>query len=89
MERHDIFPTRMHVKVVLHHLATLFDNTNAVGKPERVDQIVHGILPRGVPRAPNHYGCAKSLREAPIDCGGRRKVPTMSQVPSSIQYICF
>jgi len=28
--------------VVLHHLATLFDNTNAVSKPEQGDQIVHG-----------------------------------------------
>jgi len=31
--------------VVLHHLATLFDKTNAVSKPEKSDQIVHGILP--------------------------------------------
>jgi len=53
MEWHDIFPTNMHVKlhhlwkngVVLHHLATLFDNTNAVSKPEKGDQIVYGILP--------------------------------------------
>ena len=26
---------------------------------------------------------------APSDCGNRRKVPTMSQVLSSMQYICF
>ena len=38
---------------------------------------------------------AESLRRrlittrAPNDCGERRKVPTMSQVLSSIQYICF
>ena len=31
--------------VVLHHLTILFDNTNAVSKPEKGDQIVHGILP--------------------------------------------
>ena len=31
--------------LVLHHLATLFDKTNAVSKPEKSDQIVHGILP--------------------------------------------
>jgi len=31
--------------VVFHHLATLFDNTNAVSKPEKGDQIVYGILP--------------------------------------------
>jgi len=41
MEWHHIFPTHMHVKVhgvVLHHLTTLFDNTNAVRKPEHGDQ---------------------------------------------------
>ena len=27
--------------------------------------------------------------EAPNDCGGRRTVPTTSQVLSSIEYICF
>ena len=31
--------------LVLHHLAALFDNTNAVSKPEKGDQILHGILP--------------------------------------------
>ena len=31
--------------VVLHHLATLFENTNEVSKPDKGDQIVHGILP--------------------------------------------
>jgi len=35
-----------------------------------------------IPWAPNHYGGAKSLR-------GRRKVPTMSEVLSSIQCIYF
>jgi len=35
-----------------------------------------GIKGGTIPRAPNH-------------CGGRRKVPTTSQVLSSIQYICF
>jgi len=30
--------------VVLHHLATLFDNANAVSKPEHDDQSVHGVL---------------------------------------------
>jgi len=37
----------MHVTlhgVVLHHQATLFDNTNAVSKPEHGDQIVHGVF---------------------------------------------
>jgi len=32
---------------------------------------------------------AESLREAPNDYAWRRKVSTMSQVLSSIQYICF
>jgi len=35
------------------------------------------------------FQSAKSLRGALNDCGGRRKFPTMSQVLSSIQYICF
>jgi len=30
--------------VVLRRLATLFDNTNAVSKPEHGDQIVHSAL---------------------------------------------
>jgi len=42
-----------------------------------------------IPRAPSHYGGAKSLRGAPNGCGRRRKVPTMPQVLSSMQYICF
>jgi len=29
------------------------------------------------------------ITAAPNDCGGRRKVPTMSQVLSSMQYMCF
>jgi len=54
---HEIYPAHKHVKlpfsqkdffvengVVLHHLATLFDNTNAVSKPEHGDQIVQGVL---------------------------------------------
>ena len=36
MER--ISPTHKHAK--LHHLATLFDSTNAVSNPEKDDQIV-------------------------------------------------
>jgi len=48
---HEIFPRHKHAKlhrfckngVVLHHLATLFDNTSAVSKPEHDDQIVHGV----------------------------------------------
>ena len=35
-----------------------------------------------IPQAPNHYGGANR-------CGGRHKVPTMSQILSSIQYICY
>jgi len=35
-----------------------------------------------ISQAPNHYG-------APNHCGGRRKIPTMSQILSSIQHICF
>jgi len=35
-----------------------------------------------IPRMPNHYGDPESLRR-------RRKVPTISQVLSSMQYICF
>ena len=42
-----------------------------------------------IPRASNHYGGAESLRGAPNDCERRRKVPTISQILSSIQYICF
>ena len=30
-----------------------------------------------------------AIPRAPNRCGGRKKVPTMSQVLSSIQYICF
>ena len=40
-------------------------------------------------RAPNHPKGGKSLREPQNGCGGRRKVPTMSQVLSSIQYCTF
>jgi len=29
--------------LVPHRLATLFDSTNAVRKPEKGDQIVHGV----------------------------------------------
>jgi len=42
-----------------------------------------------IPQAPSHYEGVESLRGAPNDCGGRRKVPTISQVLSSLQYICF
>jgi len=42
------FLTHMHVKlhvvVYLHHLAALFNNTNAVTKPEHGDQIVYGVF---------------------------------------------
>jgi len=31
--------------LVLYYLETLFDNTKAVSKPEKVDQILRGILP--------------------------------------------
>ena len=37
------------------------------------------------PHAPSHYGGAESLRGASNNRGGRRKVPTMSQVLSSMQ----
>jgi len=40
-------------------------------------------------RALNHYGGAETLRGASNDLAGCRKVPTMSQIHSSIQYICF
>jgi len=36
------FPTDKHAK--LHHLATLFNNTNTVRKPEQGDQIVHRVF---------------------------------------------
>ena len=42
-----------------------------------------------IPGAPDHYRGAESLWVAPDDCGGGRKVPTMSQILSSIEYICF
>jgi len=32
------------VLVVLHHLATPFDNTNAVSKPELTDHIIYGVF---------------------------------------------
>jgi len=41
MENYTIF---VKVDVVLHHLATLFDNTKAVSKPEQGDQTVHGVF---------------------------------------------
>jgi len=49
---HEIFSTHKHIKmhhfvkngVVLHHLAILFNNTNAVSRPEQGDQTVHGVL---------------------------------------------
>jgi len=46
---HANFLTHKHVKlqpffVVLHHLATLFDNTNAVIKPEQDDDFVHCVF---------------------------------------------
>jgi len=34
-------------------------------------------------------GAGGTILRAPNDCGGRRKVPTMSQVLSSVLYICF
>jgi len=42
---HKIFATDKHAKI--HHLATLFDNTNAVSNPEKGDQLVriYEILP--------------------------------------------
>jgi len=39
---HETFPTHKHAK--LHHLATLFDNTNAVSNPGQGDQIVQGVF---------------------------------------------
>ena len=57
------------------------------------DRVAQGHNEKGqrgmIPRAPNYYGGAKSLWEAPDARGGLRRVPTMSQVLSSIQYICF
>jgi len=49
---HEIFSTHKHVKflifvkngVVLCHQTTLFNNTNAVSKPEQCGQIVHGVF---------------------------------------------
>ena len=45
---------------------------------------------RGVTRGAREAKCpgAESLRGAPNDCGGAKK-QTMSQVLSSMQYICF
>jgi len=42
-----------------------------------------------IPLAPNRYGGAESLRGAPNHCRGSIKIPTVSQILSSIQYICF
>jgi len=42
-----------------------------------------------IPRAPYHCRGAKSLHRVSNDCGGCRKVPTMSHINSSVQYICF
>jgi len=44
---------------------------------------------RDVMRGGQFPGCRITLAGVPNDCGGRRKVPTMSQVLSSIEYICF
>jgi len=49
---HEIFPTHEVEKLhhfykdcaALHNLSTLFDNTNAVSKPEQSDQIVYGVF---------------------------------------------
>jgi len=37
----------------------------------------------------NEGGQGRAIPRVPNDCGGHRKVPTMSHVLSSIQYICF
>jgi len=58
------------------------------GKISRVTWM-QGRNEGAIPRAPSHYGGAKSLRGASNGCGGRRKVPSMSQVLSSIQHISF
>jgi len=42
-----------------------------------------------IPQGPSQYGGAKSLRGTPNGRRDPRKVPTMSQVLPSIQYICF
>jgi len=43
---------------------------------------------RNSPGAESLWG-TKSLRGEPNGCGGRKKIPTMSQALYSIQYICF
>ena len=44
---------------------------------------------RGKSPGAESLGVDKSLWGAPNNGGGRRKVPTMSKVLSSVQYICF
>jgi len=48
-----------------------------------------GGKPGAIPRASSHRGGAKSLRGAPNGFGRRQKVPSISQVLSSIQNIRF
>jgi len=42
-----------------------------------------------IPRAPNQYVGAESLPGAPNEFRGRQEVQKISQVFSSIQYICY
>jgi len=46
---------------------------------------IGGVMSRGVTR----WGQGGTYPRAPNHCGGRCKVPAMSQVVSSIQCICF
>jgi len=65
---------------------TLYTNQNSRSVTRGVTR---GDKRGAIPRAPCHYGGAKSLWGAPNGSGACRKVPTISQVLSSIQYICF
>jgi len=42
MAWHENFPTIKNANI--HHLATLFNNTNAASDPEESDQIGHGVF---------------------------------------------
>jgi len=77
---------------LLSRLSSCFRNKLVKNRPTSYSP-ARGVTKRvqegTIPWALNFYGGAESLRGAPNDCGERRKVPTISQVLSSIQYICF
>jgi len=72
---HEIFPTHEVEKLhhfykdcaALHNLSTLFDNTNAVSKPEQSDQIVYGVFCQTFTKS-CQIQCGKQARAEWPDC---------------------